>query len=239
MPEQRTYVLLHGAWHGGWCWRRVADRLRAVGHIVFTPTQTGVGERKHLLSPDITPETFTLDVLNVIESEDLSDVFLVGHSFGGRAISCVADRAPERLRRLVYLDAGLPQSGKSAFDLYTPELRAARLELARASSAGLSVPPPPAASFGITDAADAAWVERHLTPQPTAVYALPIVLDHPLGNGVPATYIRCTNPGYSNTLPSAEYAQSQPGWQYLEIATGHDAMVSAPAELTEMLLALD
>lgn len=238
MPEQRTYVLVHGAWHGGWCWRRVEDRLRAAGHRVFAPTQTGVGDRKHLLSAAITPETFTLDILNVIESEDLTDVFLVGHSFGGRSISGVADRAPQRLRRLVYLDAGLPESGKSAFDLYTPELRAARLELARASSGGLSVPPPPAASFGISDPADAAWVERHLTPQPTAVYALPLVLAHPLGNGVPATYIRCTSPGYSNTLKSAEYAQSRPDWQYLEIATGHDAMVSAPQELTEMLLAL-
>jgi pimeloyl-ACP methyl ester carboxylesterase len=238
MAAQRIFVLVHGAWHGGWCWRRVADRLAEAGHRVFTPTQTGLGERKHLLSVDITPETFTLDVLNVIEIEDLADVTLVGHSFGGRSISTVADRIPERLRRLVYLDAGLPENGKSAFDLMAPEVNAARLEAARTFDGGLSMPPPPAAAFGIVDANDAAWVERHLTPHPIATYALPIGLDHPLGNGVPATYIRCTDPGYANTLKSAEYARSRSDWQYLEIHTGHDAMVAAPAEMTEMLLAL-
>jgi pimeloyl-ACP methyl ester carboxylesterase len=238
MTEKRTYVLVHGAWHGAWCWRRVADRLRAAGHTVFTPTQTGLGERKHLLSADITPETFTLDVLNVIESENLSDIFLVGHSFAGRSISAVADRMPERLRRLVYLDAGLPESGKSSFDGMAPEVRAARLEAARASSGGLSVPPPKAAAFGVFDEADAAWVERHLTPHPTATYTMPLVLKHPLGNGVPAAFIRCTDPAYANMAKSADYARSRSDWQYLEIATGHDAMISAPAELTEMLLTL-
>jgi pimeloyl-ACP methyl ester carboxylesterase len=236
MAEQRTYMLVHGAWHGGWCWRRVADRLLSAGHRVFTPTQTGLGERKHLLSADITPETFTHDILNVIEAEDLEDVFLVGHSFAGRSVSGVADRAPQRLRRLVYLDAGLPESGKSSFDLMAPEVRAARIEAARKSSGGLTIPPPPAAAFGVTDAADAAWVERHLTPHPTATYAMPMVLNHPLGNGVPATYIRCTKSAYSNTAKSVEYAKSRSDWQYLEIRAGHDAMVSAPAELTEMLL---
>ena len=103
---------------------------------------------------------------------------------------------------------------------------------AQAFSGGLSLPPPPASAFGITDADDAAWVERHLTPHPIATYALPMTLAHPIGNGVPATYIRCTDPGYANTLKGAEYAKSRPDWQYLEIHTGHDAMISAPAELT-------
>jgi pimeloyl-ACP methyl ester carboxylesterase len=238
MPVAKTFVLVHGAWHGGWCWRRVAERLRAQGHAVFTPTQTGLGDRQHLLSAAITPETFALDVLNVLRFEDLRDVVLVGHSFAGRSISSVADRVPERLRRLVYLDAGLPESGKSAFDLTAPAVRDARLAAAQAFSGGLSMPPPKADAFGISDPADAAWVERHLTPHPTATYALPLILKNPLGNGVPASYIRCTDPGYSNTLKSAEYAKSRPDWQYLEIETGHDAMVTAPAELTEMLQAL-
>lgn len=238
MSKQRTYVLVHGAWHGGWCWRRVADRLRDAGHSVFTPTQTGLGERKHLLTASVTPETFILDVLNVVEMEDLNDTILVGHSFGGLPISGVADRAPQRLRRLVYLDAGLPENGKCAFDRAAPEVRAARLEAARAFSGGLSMPPPQATAFGVTDPNDAAWLERHLTPHPVATYTTPVTFAHPLGNGVPATYIRCTDPGYSNTLSSAQFAKSRADWQYLEIATGHDAMVSAPAELTEMLLAL-
>jgi pimeloyl-ACP methyl ester carboxylesterase len=238
MTAPRNYVLVHGAWHGGWCWRRVADRLVAAGHRVFTPTQTGLGERRHLLRADITLETFADDVRNLIEAEELADVILVGHSFGGRTISVVADRSSARLARLVYLDAGLPENGRSAFDLMAPEVRATRLEAARASSGGLSIPPPPAAAFGVVDAADAAWVERQLTPHPTATYASPIKLDRPLGNGLPATYIRCTDPGYANTLKDAEYAQSRPDWQYLEIHTGHDAMVTAPAELADMLLAL-
>lgn len=236
--NQKTYVLVHGAWHGGWCWRRVADRLIAAGHRAVTPTQTGLGERKHLMSATITPATFADDIRNTISAEDLSDVILVGHSFGGRSISAVADIMPERLRRLVYLDAGLPENGKSAFDLMAPEVRAARLEQARVFSGGLSIPPPPVAAFGVTEPADCAWLERHLTPHPTATYALPIQLQNPIGNGVPATYIRCTDPGYANTLNSAAYAKARSDWQYLEIHTGHDAMVSAPQDLTDMLLAL-
>jgi pimeloyl-ACP methyl ester carboxylesterase len=238
MSEKRTYVLVHGAWHGGWCWRRVADRLRAAGHTVFTPTQTGLGERKHLLSAAITPETFISDIVNLIEYENLTEVFLVGHSFAGRSISGAADRMPERLRRLVYLDAGLPESGKSSFDGMTPEVRASRLEAARQFSGGVSIPPPPPSAFGVTEPADMAWLERHLTPHPAATYTMPMVLNHPLGNGVPVTFIRCTDPAYANMAKSAEYARSRPDWQYLEIATGHNAMISAPAELTEMLLAL-
>src|ERR1700740_1159271 len=99
----QTFVLVHGAWHGGWCWSRVADRLRAAGHRAFTPTQTGLGERKHLLSKEITLDTFTSDIINVIETEELSDVILVGHSFGGNAISGTADAIPGKIRHLVYL----------------------------------------------------------------------------------------------------------------------------------------
>src|ERR1700690_637004 len=126
----QTFVLVHGAWHGGWCWSRVADRLRAAGHQVFTPTQTGLGERKHLLSKDITLDTFTKDITNVIEAEELSNVVLVGHSFGGLAISGVADAIPERIRHLVYLDSLIVEGGKSPLDAFTPEIAAARKKAA-------------------------------------------------------------------------------------------------------------
>ena len=109
-------VLVHGAWHGGWCWSRVADRLRSAGHRVFTPTQTGMGERRHLLSKDITLDTFTADIVNAIEAEELSDIILVGHSFGGNAISGVADTIPGRIRHLVYLDSLMVEGGKAPFD---------------------------------------------------------------------------------------------------------------------------
>src|ERR1700678_102881 len=118
----QTFVLVHGAWHGGWCWSRVADRLRAAGHRVFTPTQTGLGERKHLLSKDITLDTFTTDIVNVIEAEELSDIILVGHSFGGNAISGVADVMPERIRHLVYLDSLVVEGDKSPFDGLSAEV---------------------------------------------------------------------------------------------------------------------
>ena len=112
----QTFVLVHGAWHGGWCWSRVADRLRSAGHRVFTPTQTGLGERRHLLSKDITLDTFTADIVNAIEAEELSDIILVGHSFGGNAISGVADTIPGRIRHLVYLDSLMVEGGKAPFD---------------------------------------------------------------------------------------------------------------------------
>jgi pimeloyl-ACP methyl ester carboxylesterase len=234
----RTYVLVHGAWHGGWCWVRVAERLIAAGHRVFAPTQTGLGERKHLLSAAITPDTFADDIANVIDTEELADVILVGHSFGGRSICGVADRMPQRLRHLVFVDASLPESGRSALDQTLPELREARIKAAHETSGGLSIPPPPAAAFGVSDPGDVAWVERRLTPHPFATYSLPFVLKNPIGNGVPATYIRCVDPAFANTASSAEYAKSRADWRYLEIPTGHDAMVTAPAELTEMLLAV-
>lgn len=122
----QTYILLHGAWHGGWCWRSVADTLRARGHRVFTPTQTGLGERKHLLTPDITLETFVQDLLNVLEMEELTQVILVGHSFGGLAISGAADRAPARIRNLVYLDSVILQDGQAVFGVLPTDVVAAR-----------------------------------------------------------------------------------------------------------------
>jgi len=233
-----TYVLVHGAWHGGWCWARVAERLVDAGHRVFTPTQTGLGERKHLLNPAITPETFVDDIANVLEAEELNDVILVGHSFGGHSVCGVADRMPQRIRHLVFLDASLPESGKSAFDQTLPDLREARIKAALEFNGGLSMPSPSAAVFGVTDPDDAAWVERRMTPHPLATYNLLAVLKNPIGNGVPATYIRCVAPAFANTASGAEYARSRSDWRYLEIATGHDAMVTAPAELTEMLLAV-
>ena len=136
----QTFVLVHGAWHGGWCWSRVADRLRAAGHQVFTPTQTGLGERKHLLSKDITLDTFTKDIVNVIEAEELSNIVLVGHSFGGLAITGTADAMPERIRHLVYLDSLMVEGGKSPFDSLPPDVVAARRKAADETSGGLSLP---------------------------------------------------------------------------------------------------
>ncbi|MBX6318181.1 alpha/beta hydrolase [Pigmentiphaga sp.] len=236
--ERRTYVLVHGAWHGGWCWRRVADRLRGAGHAVFTPTLTGLGERRHLLHEGITLETFVQDVANVIAAEELSEVYLVGHSFGGRVACGVADVMRDAVRRLVLLDAGLPEPGKAAWDDLPPAEREARLARARAAGLHFAVPPPPPPAFGVTEPAAVAWLERRLTPQPLGAYTSPLRLSHPLGNGLPVSYVRCTAPAYEPIASSAEQARARSDWEYLELATGHDAMVTAPDALVEILLAL-
>jgi pimeloyl-ACP methyl ester carboxylesterase len=230
----KTFVLVHGAWHGGWCWERVAGPLRARGHRVTTPTQTGLGERFHLMSPDIDLEIFTADIVNHILFEDLSGIVLVGHSFAGNSISGAAEQVPERIKRLVYLDALVPESGRSPFDDLPPEMVAHRIRLAEESSAGLSVPPPPAAAFGVTDPWDAAWLERRLTPHPLRCFASTQEFRAAPGNGLPAEYILCNDPVYG-PLEGARQRARDLGWPVREIATGHDAMVTAPGALTDML----
>ncbi len=236
MAKQRTFVLLHGAFHGGWCWVRVAETLRNEGHRVTTPTQTGLGERRHLMSPDITLETFVLDVVNHIEAEDLSDVVLVGHSFGGMPITGTADRIPDRLRHLVYLDARILESGQTPLDVSLPAIREERIRTAEAFSGGLCVPPPPAVSFGVPAGDDADWIDRHLTPHPMGTFTSTLQLDNPIGNGRPCTYIACTVPLSEQLANSREWARARSDWGWREIATGHDAMVTAPRALADMLV---
>jgi pimeloyl-ACP methyl ester carboxylesterase len=232
----QTFVLVHGAWHGSWCWRRVAEALRAAGHLVFTPTLTGLGERFHLLRPGLTIEHFATDVANVIAAEELQRVVLVGHSFAGGPISVVADRHPEALERLVYLDATLLEDGQSAFSKLEPAMVAERLKLAQETSEGLTIPPPPPEIFGVSEPRDAAWLRRRLTPHPLYSYQEPIRLDHPLGNGVRKTYIACISPAYKPMVPIHEWVRRQHGWAYLEFASGHDAMVLRPEALAEVLV---
>jgi pimeloyl-ACP methyl ester carboxylesterase len=232
----QTFVLVHGAWHGGWCWSRVADRLRSAGHQVFTPTQTGLGERKHLLSRDITLDTFSKDIANVIEAEELSDIVLVGHSFGGLAISGVADAMPDRIRHLVYLDSLIVEGGKKPFDILPPDVVAARLKAAEESSGGLSLPNPPPSAFGVSEPKDTDWVKRRLTPHPLGTYTSTLNIKGPIGNNLPRTYIHCTDPSYPALQASRDWVKAQQGWRWADIATGHDAMVMAPDELTRMLI---
>ena len=235
----RTFVLVHGAFHGGWCWRAVATLLRDADHSVFTPTLTGLGERRHLMGAGQTVDVFVADVANLIEIEDLHDVTLVGHSFGGIVISGVADRMPHRLARLIYLDAVTPLAGRSLFDMMPERERSARLAaLANLPDGDIEVPPPPATAFGIVDATQAAWTDARLTPHPTGGYTSPVNLRNPIANGVQAAYIRCTDPVFPINDPCAAFARDQ-GWAYHEIATGHDAMISAPAALADLLLEVD
>ena len=164
-----TFVLVHGAWHGSWCWARVRRALLAQGHRVFTPTLTGVGERSHLLSRDIDLQVHVDDVANLIRWEELDDVILCGHSYGGCVISGVADAVPDRIAALVYLDAFLLEEGEGLHDLLPDEHREMQLSLADEHGDGWRVPPIPAEIFNV-NARDREWVDRQCTPQPLATF---------------------------------------------------------------------
>lgn len=230
----KTFALVHGAWHGGWCWTRVAALLRARGHRVTTPTMTGLGERAHLMSPDIDLALFTSDLVNHLHFEDLSEVILVGHSFAGNAVTGAADQVPGRIARLVYLDAIVPEPGQAPFDNMPREVVAERLRLAERSSGGLSIPPPPAAAFGVTDPGDARWLESRLTPHPLRSFTTAQAFRHPPGNGLPAEYVLCADPVYG-PLEGSRARARELGWPIRELATGHDAMVTAPEALADLL----
>jgi pimeloyl-ACP methyl ester carboxylesterase len=229
------FVLVHGACHGGWCWSRTARLLRAAGHEVFTPTLTGFGERSHLLTRDVGPGTLVQDVENVIEWEELSGAVLVGHSFGALVALAVAGRMPGRLRRLVLLDGVVVEPGAPGFDAFPPDTVSARTAAAEAFDGGLSYPPPGAAAFGLDDPGDIAWVQRRLTPQPMRAYTEPFPLSAPLGAGLPVTYVCCTRPAYP-VIHSAHAIVRREGWEWRELATGHDAMISDPEATAAELL---
>jgi pimeloyl-ACP methyl ester carboxylesterase len=231
----RTFVLVHGAWHGGWCWGRVRPLLEDRGHRVVTPTQTGLGERAHLLSPAIDLSLFAEDITRVLVTEQLEDVVLVGHSFGGNAITGVADRMPERLRHLIYLDAIVIRSGETPMSRVPTEVAAARIKASEEFDGGLSMPVPPPEAFGVTRPDDVAWIGDRLVPHPLKTFMSALALNNPIGNGVPATYIACTEPWYAPLASSRERVRDM-GWPVREIATGHDAMVTAPSELADMLM---
>ena len=236
--KSKTYVLLHGAWHGAWCWQKITPGLQAAGHRVYTPTQTGLGERSHLLNAGVGLETFVQDLLNVLIWEDLSDVILVGHSFGGLAITAAADRMPERLKHLVYLDALILQNGQSPFSIVPNEVAESRRALAKQSPSGLTIPVPSADKLGVTDAQDAAWLAAKCTPHPIKTYEDTLALAHEPGNGLPVTYLAVT-PHYAPTEACRTYARSRAShghWTYDELPAGHDAMLTSPQALIEKLL---
>jgi pimeloyl-ACP methyl ester carboxylesterase len=233
----RTYVLVHGAWHGGWCWQAVARILRAHGHQVYTPTLSGLGERSHLISDAIDLDVFIQDVVNVLEYEDLSDVILVGHSFGGLPVIGTADRVPRRIRQLVFLDAVVLAHGETAFSRLPPGIASERIRQAMEASHGLSIPVPPASAFGVTEPAHVALLKRNCTPHPLKAFNSPMVLKGPIGGDIPKAYIQCTDPVYVPLQSTRDFVRTRKDWAWNEIATEHDAMISAPEALADMLLA--
>ncbi len=228
------FVLVHGAWHGAWCWKRIVPPLWAAGHRVFAVTLTGVGERAHLLTRQIGLDTHIADVAALFETEELLDAILVGHSYGGMVITGAADRISARLRHLVYLDAMVPHSGESWSSSHTPETQTARR---RAIAEHGTLPAPDPALFGL-QGDDRAWVARRQTPQPGACYDMPLHFDAEELARLPRTFIDCTAPALPTIAASRARVRAEPGWRVIEIATGHDAMISAPEALLAALLAL-
>ena len=227
-----TFVLVHGAWHGGWCWERVADRLKARGHRVFAPTMTGLAERASEMSRSIDLDTHVADIVGLIERENLRDVVLVGHSYGGWVISGVAEKVGPRLASLVYLDAFVPEDGQRGMDLTPPELQA---QIKQCVADGLvSRPPPSAEWFGVNEA-DRAWVDSMTTPQPLAIALQPIRLTGARERVAKKSYVRASgmaNPGFDRFMAEA---QKKPGWRSYDVPCGHDVMVDMPDRLVEIL----
>jgi pimeloyl-ACP methyl ester carboxylesterase len=229
-------VLVHGAWHGGWGWKRLAPLLRRAGHEVFTPTLTGLGERAHLGGPHVDLETHVRDLTGVLEAEELDDVMLLGHSYGGMVTTGAADRAPQRIARLVYLDAFVPEDGKSLMDYVVPERGARFREEGERTGA---VSPPPPALWGVTDPKDAAWGARRDRPHPYACMRQPLRLANAAALArIPKAFIYCSSPATGSFDQFAGRIRDDPQWRYFELATGHDAMILAPEKLAAILLEL-
>jgi pimeloyl-ACP methyl ester carboxylesterase len=233
--NQTTYVLVHGAWHGSWCWKRVRNKLRDAGHEVFTPTLTGLGECSHLNSAAVDLSTHVADVVNLLQWEDLSDVVLCGHSYGGMVISGVADRVPERIRSLVYLDAFVPEDGECVFDNLPSELAQQIRTLAHTAGSGWNVPPIHAERFNVNPQ-DAAWVNAQCTFQSIATFEERIRLNRLRTND--ATHILATGWEDSPFRAAHERAQTR-GWKTRTISCGHEVMLDSPDEVTELLSELE
>ena len=231
-------VLVHGAWGGAWIWRRVLGPLRSAGHEVHAATLTGDGERAHLLDPGIRLATHVADVVGLVQAEELSDVVLVGHSYGGMVVTGAADRLlqqqPRAVRHIVYIDAMVPLPGEGWGDQHSPEVVAARTAAALANNHAL--PPPDPADFGITGP-DRDWLLRRQVAHPFGPYRDPLHFDGERWAALPRSFIDCVRPAYPTIAAMRQRVRSLPGFRVLEMQTGHCPMVSEPAALVQHLLA--
>ncbi len=232
---KKNFVLVHGAWHGGWCWRRVSDLLQRKGHRVFSPTLTGLGERSHQLQKGIGISAHITDICDVLTWEDLNNVVLVGHSYGGIVVSGVAERATARLSSIVFLDSFMPANGQALIDFTPPAMNSMIREMA--ARGDLALAGPPSTAFGISDE-DRAWVESKMTPQPIGTFIEKSEYTGARDKIGKKAYIRAS--AYPNPTFDGHLAQvkSDPSWKSFEMATGHDAMITAPSELVKILLAV-
>jgi pimeloyl-ACP methyl ester carboxylesterase len=230
----RTFVLVHGAWHGGWCWRRVEELLRAQGHRVYAPTLSGLADRSHLAEAGINLSTHVDDIVGLIRWEGLKDVVLCGHSYGGMVVSGVAEKAPEgSIASIVFLDAFLPADGRSLLDYTAGGGREGGPMVEEGEATGL-VTPIPAEVFGV-NADDRAYVDAMCTKQPYHTLTEGLRLTGAREHVARKTYVLAT--GWANqAFPAfAEQVRGDPDWVYHEVACGHDVMLDEPGRVAQIL----
>ena len=246
-----TFVLVHGGWHGGWCWQKVIPFLEEASHEVYAPTLTGLAERASELSPDVGLDTHIQDIVGLLEEKNLHGVILVGHSYGGMVITGVVDQVPERIAHLVYLDTFVPRDGESMADISPMVLRLLRKQ-AQAHGDGWRVDPQKEMPFGVkgiygvTTEPDLSWVRSKVTPQPLKTFEQPLHLKNPaIVSAKPRTHIDCTGGGFFFSLmrPLMRHLvarralpPTEAGWRLRQLPTGHDAMITMPRELADLLL---
>jgi pimeloyl-ACP methyl ester carboxylesterase len=243
--DNLTFVLVHPAWHGAWFWAKLAPLLRGNGHVVFTPTLTGLGERSHLASPEVGLDVHVTDVVNVLEQEELRDAVIVGDSSSGAVVTGVVARAPEQIAHVIYLDAFVPDHGQSVFDLISPERRQMFDALVTNEGDGWRVPrfaPPPWETivrdmWGVADAADVRWFVEQLGPTPVGHFRDPVRGGN-AAERLPRAFIRCTqfqNPRFDR---HAEMAKQSPTWRYRELDAPHHAAFTHPDKVADILFEL-
>jgi pimeloyl-ACP methyl ester carboxylesterase len=232
-----TFVLVHGGWHGGWCWQKVIPFLEAAGHEVYAPTLTGLAERASELSPEVGLDTHIQDIVGLLVDKDLHGVVLVGHSYGGMVITGVVDQVPERIAHLVYLDTFVPRDGESMVDV-SPVV----IWLLRKQAQGDGWRIPSHGDYGVTREPDRSWVLKNVTPQPLKTLEQPLHLKNSaIVSTKPRTHIDCTGSGFvfsllRHLLAPRALPPREAGWRLRKLPTGHDAMITMPEELADVLL---
>ena len=225
-----TFLVCHGAWSAGWAWKKTHPLMSKAGHRLVTPTYTGLGERAHLAHPAIDLETHVTDMLQVIKYEDLRDFVLIGHSYGGMVATAVADRARDKVRRLIYIDAFVPADGQSLLDLN--EVARPRMQEIAKSGDGWRVPPnPPPPDTALEDVA---WLSERRVHMPIKCFEQKLKPSAPLS--LPRSYIYAIRITPQDTFgPFAKMAKNDPAWRYHEIDASHSPNVTAPEALTALL----
>ncbi len=231
-----TFVVAHGAWSAGWTWKKMRPLMRAAGHELVTPTYTGIGERSHLAHAGIDLEHHIQDVLQVLAYEDLREVVLIGHSYGGMVATGVADRAASRIRQLVYLDAFVPRDGESAMSLQPQAVQERMQSVALAQGDGWRVPANPLPPDTAAD--DVAWALPKRVIQPLKTFTQPISLSG-AADHLPRSYIYCTRSGPGDVFRQfSERARAETGWQYVEMDASHNPHITCPEALMTVLTGL-